>query len=460
MPIPHERSQIPLSRHLCEINRQMKNNTRISKNPQSDSSNAHGVPSYLERVAEQELTQCLNAAGAVLIEGARACGKTAIARRFAASEVLLDVDTTARNMIDVDPGMLLAGETPRLLDEWQAAPIIWNHVRRDVDARGGKGYFILTGSADPADETTRLTGAGRIIRLRLRTMSLYEMRCGTGQLSLRKLLDGTTVSCESQDLAVIELAELICRGGWPGHLGISTEEAMRVNRNYVDDICRIDLQKVDGVRREPNRIRRFLQSLARNVSTNAKVSTIARGVAGREHTSMKDHTAHSYLNALERIMVVENQPAWAIHLRSSSRMQISPKRQFVDPSIATAALDAGPERLLADFELFGFLFKSMVIRDLRIYAQAMNARVFHYRDDAGLEVDAIIDAGPGRWAAMEIKLGVGRIDEAAKNLLKFEAKIDTRRSGKPATLGVIVDRGYGYRRPDGVSVIPIAALGP
>ena len=438
----------------------MKNNTRTGKKALSASSTVPGVENYLERVAEQEFAQCLNAAGAVLIEGPRACGKTAIARRFAASEVLLDEDTTARNMIDVDPGMLLIGENPRLLDEWQTAPIVWNHVRREVDARGGKGYFILTGSAVPADDTTRHTGAGRIIRLRLRPMSLYEMKRGTGQVSLRKLLEGATVRCESQDLAVVELAELICRGGWPGHLGIATEEAMRVNRNYVDDICRTDLQRVDGVSREPNRVQRFLQSLARNTSTNVSVSTIARDVARREHSPMKDHTAHSYLNALERLMVVENQPAWATHLRSRSRMQVSPKRHFVDPSIATAALDAAPEHLLADFELFGLLFESLVIRDLRIYAQAMEARVFHYRDDTGLEVDAIIDAGPGRWAAIEVKLGVARIDEAASNLRKFAAKIDTRRSGKPATLGVIVDRGYGYRRPDGVAVIPVGALGP
>lgn len=438
----------------------MKNTTQIGEKAQSGNSTVPGVANYLERVAEQELAQCLDAAGAVLIEGPRACGKTAVARRFAASEVLLDVDKTAQDMIDVDPGMLLMGESPRLLDEWQTAPVIWNHVRREVDVRRGKGHFILTGSAAPADDATRHTGAGRIVRLRLRPMSLYETGRGTGHLSLRKLLDGAAVRCESQDLAIDELAELVCTGGWPGHLGISTEDAMRVNRNYIDDICRMDLQKVDGVRREPTRIHRFLQSLARNVSTNAAVATIARDVAGQDHSPMKDHTAHSYLNALERIMVVENQPAWATHLRSSSRMQVSPKHHFVDPSIATAALDAGPEHLLADLELFGFLFESLVIRDLRIYAQAIGARVYHYRDDTGLEVDAIIDAGPSRWAAMEVKLGVARIDEAANNLLKFADRIDTSRSGEPAILGVIVDRGYGYRRPDGVSVIPLGALGP
>jgi len=438
----------------------MRSHTRIDGKTHSGNPAAPGAANYLERVAERELAQCLDAAGAVLIEGPRACGKTATARRLAASEVLLDVDTAAQDLIAVAPAMLLTGEAPRLIDEWQTAPVIWNHVRREVDARRGKGHFILTGSAVPADDATRHTGAGRIVRLRLRPMSLYEMRRGTGQLSLRKLLDGETVRCESQDLAIGELAEIVCAGGWPGHLEISTGDAMRVNRNYIDDICRMDLEKVDGVRREPDRIHRLLQSLARNVATNAMVATIARDVAGGDHSPMKDHTAHAYLNALERIMVVENQPAWAAHLRSGSRMQVSPKRHFVDPSIAVAALDAGPEHLLADLAFFGFMFESLVIRDLRVYAQAMGARVYHYRDDTGLEVDAIIDAGPGRWAALEVKLGVARIDEAAKNLLKFAAKIDTRRSGEPAALGVIVDRGYGYRRSDGVSVIPLGALGP
>ncbi len=438
----------------------MKSHNRTDGKTHSGNPAAPGIANYLERVAERELARCLDAAGAVLIEGPRACGKTATARRLAASEVLLDVDKTAQDLIAVDPAVLLTGETPRLIDEWQTAPVIWNHVRREVDARRGKGHFILTGSAVPADDATRHTGAGRIVRLRLRPMSLYEMGRGTGQLSLKKLLAGETVRCESRDLAIGELAELVCAGGWPGHLEIPTGDAIRVNQNYIDDICRMDLEKIDGVRREPDRILRLLQSLARNIATNATVATIVRDVVGGDRAPMKAHTAHSYLNALERIMVVENQPAWAAHLRSGTRMQVSPKRHFVDPSIAAAALDAGPEHLLADLEFFGFLFESLVIRDLRVHAQAMDAKVYHYRDDTGLEVDAIIDAGPGRWAALEVKFGVARIDEAAKNLLKFAAKVNTRRSGKPATLGVIVDRGYGYRRPDGVSVIPFAALGP
>ena len=415
---------------------------------------------YIRRVADKELKRCLAAAGAVLIEGPRACGKTATARQMAASEVLLDVDRVAQDMIAVDPGLVLEGSTPRLIDEWQTAPVIWNHVRRAVDARVGKGHFILTGSAVPPDDITRHTGTGRILRLRLRPMSLFELGHGTGHVSLSEVLAGQPVTSPSTDLSVQDLAELICVGGWPGHLGSSAAEAMRVNRSYIDDICRADLQRVDGVRRNPERVRRFLQSLARNVATCASLATIARDVSGPDRPSMTGHTARSYLTGLERLMVVEDQPPWATHLRSRSRLQVSAKRHFVDPSIAAAALSAGPGQLLRDFSWFGFLFESMVIRDLRVYAQASGAKVYHYRDDTGLEVDAIVDAGPGQWAAFEIKLGLSRVDDAAHTLVRFKDRVDTGRSGEPAALGVIVERGYGYVRPDGVSVLPLGALGP
>ena len=293
---------------------------------------------YSRRVADQELRQCLAAAGAVLIEGPRASGKTETARQMAQSEVFLDVDRRAKDMIAVDPDLVLEGSTPRLIDEWQTAPVIWNHVRRAVDARVGKGHFILTGSAVPPDDITRHTGAGRILRLRLRPMSLYELGYSTGQVSLSEVLAGQPVTSPSTDLSVQDLAELICVGGWPGHLNSSFEEAIRVNRSYVADICRADIQRVDGVRRDPERVRRFLQSLARNVATYASLATIARDVSGPDQPSMTGHTARSYLTGLERLMVVEDQPPWATHLRSRSRLQVSAKRHFVDPSIAAAAL--------------------------------------------------------------------------------------------------------------------------
>ena len=419
-----------------------------------------GIEHYAHRVADVELKQCLAAAGAVLIEGPRACGKTVTAQRQAASEVFPDVDRRARDMIAVDPDLVLEGATPRLIDEWQTVPVIWNHVRRAVDAHRGKGHFILTGSAVPPDDITRHTGAGRIVRLRLRPMSLFELGHGTGKVSLENVLRGVPTRHPSADLSVRDLARLVCVGGWPGHLGSSADAALRVNAGYVDDICRVDLRRADGVHRDPQRVHRFLRSLARNVATCASLATIARDVAGPDESSMTGHTARSYLTALERLMVVEDQPPWAPHLRSRSRMRVSPKRHFVDPSIAVAALGAGPQHLLRDFSWFGLLFESMVVRDLRVYAQAMGARVYHYRDHAGLEVDAVVDAGPGRWAAFEIKLGLSRIDGAARSLLKFADRVDTSRCGEPAALGVIVDTGFGYVRPDGVSVIPLGALGP
>ena len=435
---------------------------RIGRTSGHVSGRAEGldVDDYRGRVADRELRECLAAAGAVLIEGPRACGKTVTAQHVAASEVFLDVDRRARDMILVNPDLVLEGGTPRLIDEWQTAPVIWNHIRRAVDKRRGKGHFILTGSAVPPDDVTRHTGAGRILRLRLRPMSLFELGHGTGQVSLANVLGGSPVSHPSIDLSVHDLAELVCVGGWPGHLQSSAEESLRVNRGYVDDICRADLRRADGVRRDPGRVHRFMQSLARNVATCASLATIARDVSGPDRPSMTGHTARSYLAGLERLMVVEDLPPWAPHLRSRTRLHRSPKRHLADPSIAAAALGAGPEQLLHDFSWFGFLFESMVIRDLRVYSQALGANVSHYRDHAGLEVDAIVDAGPGRWAAFEIKLGLGRIEEAARSLLKFADRVDTSRCGEPAALAVIVERGFGYVRPDGVSVIPLGALGP
>ncbi len=425
-----------------------------------------GPREYWPRVADRELRQRLTRSGAVLIEGPRACGKTATARQVVASRVMLDADASARRAAAVDPGFLLRGEAPRLIDEWQVVPEVWNHVRHAVDDRAGRGHFILTGSAVPPDDITRHTGAGRIGRLRLRPMSLLELKRSTGAVALSKLLAGNPISPSAAELTVADLAALVCAGGWPGHLGsapgespLSLEDAMAENRDYVGEVCRVDVRRVDGRDKDPARVGRFLQSLARNVSTNASVATLVRDSGGSD-PPLVNHTAGSYMNALTRLMVVEDQPPWAPHLRSRSRLRVTPKRHFVDPSLAVAALSATPEHLLHDFEWFGFLFESMVVRDLRVYAQAAEARVFHYRDNTGLEVDAVVDAGPGRWAAFEIKLGTGRIDDGARTLLKFADRVDTERCGEPATLGVIVGSGYAYTRPDGVGVIPVGALGP
>lgn len=414
---------------------------------------------YRSRILDSLLERRLASEGAVLIEGPRACGKTSTARQLASSEVLLDVDENARRAAAVDPTLVLEGEVPRLIDEWQLMPAIWNHVRRAVDDRSEPGQFILTGSAVPADEVTRHTGAGRITRLQLRPMTLYETGHSTGTISVRDMLDGVLESVPDPGLSVEALSELVAIGGWPGHLYRDVEGALQAVRDYLEEICRADISRVDETRRDPARVRRLLRSLARNIATYAATTTLAADTGGPEG-SLSDDTAREYLDALERLRIVEDQPPWAPHLRSKSRLRKSAKRQFVDPSLAVAALRATPERLLEDMNLFGFLFESLVVRDLRVYAQATDAEVYQYRDNTGLEVDAIVEAGDGTWSGFEIKLGHREVEEAASNLLTFSDRVDTTRCGEPAVLGVIVGSGYAYVREDGVAVVPIGALGP
>ena len=414
---------------------------------------------YAPRIVDAELKDRLASSGAVLIEGPKACGKTATARQVAASQVLLDVDRQAREAIAVDPMLVLEGAVPRLIDEWQIEPAIWNHVRRLIDDRGTPGQFILTGSAVPADDVVRHTGAGRISRLRMRPMSLAETGHSTLNVALSELLRGESPRSPASGLKVREIANLISAGGWPGHASLNVTRATRAVRDYLDEIRRVDINRVDGTSRDPARVGRLLRSFARNVATAATATTLAADTGGADG-ALTDDTAREYLSALERLMIVEDQPAWAPHLRSRSILRSAPKRHFADPSLAVAALRAAPDRLLKDLNLFGFLFESLVIRDLRIYAQANDASVFHYRDNTDLEIDAVVEAADGRWAAFEIKLGVGRIDEGAANLLKFADRVDFKKTGKPAALAVITSTGYGYVRDDGIGVIPIGTLGP
>jgi predicted AAA+ superfamily ATPase len=414
---------------------------------------------YRARIVDDELAGRLSATGAVVIEGPKACGKTATARQIAASEVLLDVDANARQAVNVDPSLILAGPTPRLIDEWQIEPEIWNHIRRAIDDRTEPGQFILTGSAVPADEVTRHTGAGRITRLRMRPMSLLERGRSSGSISLEALLAGESGQSPDSGLTVEDLAREIASGGWPGFIGLAPDNARRAVRDYLDEIRRVDIGRIDGTRRDPDRVGQLLRSLARNVASYAAATTLARDTGGAEGP-IKDDTVRDYLAALTRLMVVEDQPAWAPHLRLRYLLRSAPKRHFVDPSLAVAALRATPEALLRDLSLFGFLFESLVVRDLRVYAQANDAQVLQYRDSSGLEVDAIVQAADGRWAAFEVKLGTGQVEVGAQALDRFARQIDTAKSGPPAALGVIVGSGYGYAREDGIHVIPIGALGP
>ena len=413
---------------------------------------------YVPRIVDAELRKRLAANGAVVIEGPKACGKTETARRQAASEVLLDVDRAAQQAAEIDPRLVLDGPTPRLLDEWQIVPAIWNHVRREIDSRGQRGLFLLTGSATPADDATRHTGGLRFGRVQMRPMSLVELARSTGEISLSALLAGDASRSADPGLTIDDLAELVVRGGWPGIRELSALDAARALRDYLDRIRRTDIEAVDGVRRDPERVQAVMRSLARHVGTQAALTTIAADAA-TAGTTVSDDTVSGYLNALTRLMIIEDQPAWNTHLRSSHSLRTTPTRHFTDPSLAVAALRATPSTLLRDLNAFGLLFESMVVRDLRVYSQPLDGELFHYRDQSGLEVGAIVDAGE-RWGAFEAKLGPGQIDQAAENLTRFANRVDTARRGEPAVLGVIVASGYGYVRPDGVHVIPVGALGP
>lgn len=414
---------------------------------------------YSPRVVDQELRDRLESSGAVLIEGPKACGKTETARQAAASEVRLDVDERALAAAALDPGLILAGDTPRLIDEWQVEPRVWNHVRRAVDDRRKPGQFILAGSAVPADDATRHSGAGRFSRLRMRPMSLYESGLSDGSISLRDLMDGGNAR-SSNSVGLAEIAEAAVRGGWPALQKMPVDTAMKGVADYLGEVSRTDINRIDGVHRDPARVHRLLRSLARNVATHVTTTTLAADSADGGDEPLKRQTVSEYLSALERLFVIEDQLPWEPHLRSRSILRKSPKRHFVDPSLAAAALRADPAALLRDLNLFGFLFESLVVRDLRVYAQPLRGEVRQFRDNKGLEIDAIIDSDAG-WAAFEVKLGAPEaIEEAAANLLKFAGEVDTNRCGEPSALGVIVAGGYGYVREDGVQVIPITALGP
>jgi predicted AAA+ superfamily ATPase len=418
------------------------------------------VPStYLPRIIEKRVALALTTVGAVVLEGPRACGKTSTARRFAASEALLDTDENLRAAARIDPSLVLHGAVPRLLDEWQSVPGLWNHVRRAVDDRGDPGQFLLTGSAVPTDDENRHSGAGRIERLRMRPLSLFEAGIASGEVSLGDLLDGGQARASDRGLGLADLIDAVVRGGWPRFATASVLSAARAIRAYIDEIRRVDLQRIDGRERDPERVGRLLRSLARHTATCADVTTLAADTGGSEGP-LHWETVRDYLSALERVHLLDDQPAWAPHLRSRARLRSAPKRHFSDPSLAVAALGAGPADLLADLEFFGFLFESLVIRDLRTYADAHEAEVLHYRDGYGKEVDAIVRTRDGRWLAVEVKLGTQQVDEAADSLRRFRDQVETARSGEPAGLVVVTGRGLAYTRPDGVRVVPIGTLGP
>jgi len=393
------------------------------------------------------------------VEGAKWCGKTQSSLQIANSAVFLqdpDEGPGYLAMADTKPSLLLEGEPPLLLDEWQMAPVIWDAVRVVVDRRGLMGQFILTGSTTPRDSETTHSGTGRIARMLMRPMSLFESNESNGKVSLKDLFAGYTDIVAKSNLTIEQIANAICRGGWPAAV-TSGKQSSRIAMNYVDAVINSDINSVDGVEKDPERVRLLLHSLARNISTLATSKTIMDDMHVNS-ASITDKTLSSYLNALRRLFVIEDVPAWQPSLRSKTAIRTANKRQFVDPSIALAALRTNASGILRDFETFGFLFESLCTRDLRIYSQAIDGGVFHYRDKSGLESDLIIKLNDGRWAPVEVKLGNKQIEEAAANLIKLSHKVDADKMNQPSFLMVLTGGQMAYRRPDGVLVIPIGCL--
>ncbi len=418
------------------------------------------VDGYKARVVDGELAERLGAIGAVLIEGPKACGKTESAIQKAATDYRLDIDLAARNAASVAPDLLLESPSPVLFDEWQVVPTLWDQVRRAVDDRApAKGLYILTGSATPKEDVNRHSGAGRIATIQMRPMSLLESGHSNGQASLQAVLAGDQVTARDSGLTVPDIIDRICIGGWPALLDATPHDAGTWLRDYLNQIVLVDIQGLGVRRRDPENIRRLLTSLARNVGTAAKVTALAKDVGGADGPVARA-TVDGYLDSLSRLRLSENSPAWAPHMRSATPLQSSPTRYFVDPSLAVAALGQGPNQLLGDLSATGFFFENLVVRDVRVYAQKLGGQVHHWRDQNQNEVDVVVTLPDGRWGAFEVKMNPADADKAAASLLTFADKVDQGKAGPPAALGIITSTGFAYRRPDGVTVLPIGTLGP
>jgi predicted AAA+ superfamily ATPase len=414
---------------------------------------------YKPRIIESEILQKLNASGAVLIKGPKSCGKTETAKRFAKSILQVDRDEQVPVVMSIDPKRLLAGEPPRLIDEWQEQPKLWNYVRHEVDARQKKGQFILTGSANPDEDAKLHSGAGRFTVVEMQTMSWQEMGYSSGLISMSQLLKGETFSVFDNGIDIESIIERMFKGGWPALLESSLEEAILLNRGYVDLLAEIDISRVSRIRRDPQKVRSLLRAIARNVSTLVDDSTLAKDIKTIEDSDLSRPTVIDYLDALSRLMILDEQLAFNTHIRSANSLRKSPKRHFCDVSLALAALKLNKESLLNDLKYCGFLFESLAYHDIKIYARTNDANVFHYRDSSGLEVDAIVQQSNDHWAVFEIKLGIGMLEEAAQNLLKFSNIIEDKKISKPASLNIITGTGMSYTRADGINVISIASLG-
>lgn len=419
---------------------------------------------YRKRIADEILLRKLEGTGAVLIEGPKWCGKTTTAEQVSKSVLYMDdPESKEQNiaMSDINPKRLLQGETPRLIDEWQLAPKLWDTIRFEVDHRGELGQFILTGSAVPAD-TKEIThsGTGRFTWLTMRPMSLCESNDSTGDVSLKRLFDGEKEIDGLSNIDIDRLAFLVCRGGWPQAIDMREEIALDQAMNYYEAVIHSDINRADGIQKNAERVKRLMRSYARNQGSQVANTILAQDVFANEEASMSDETVASYLNALRKIFVVEDMPSWNPNLRSKTAIRSADTRYFVDPSIAVAALGVGPNDLVNDLNTFGFLFETLCIRDLRVFADALNGSVYHYRDKDGQEVDAVIHLKNGKYGLIEIKLGGDKlIEEGATSLKAMEKKIDVDKMKSPSFLMVLTGVGnYPYRRQDGVFVVPIGCL--
>ncbi len=418
---------------------------------------------YRARILDAKLEEYLSAFGAVCIEGPKWSGKTWTSSYHCSSEIYIGDPSgnfQNRNLAELSPDLVLEGETPRLIDEWQEVPSLWDAVRYRVDQSQGKGQFILTGSATPNHKGILHSGAGRIARLRMRTMSLYESGDSSGEISLEALCHGEMRPAMTGEVDLKKLVELIIRGGWPGNLGLSAEQAALLPGEYLEAVLEDDVYRMDGVHRDLSKMRLLLRSLARNESTTASKKTLIRDIKDSDDEEIDANTVSSYLDIFERLFLTENQPPFSTAVRSSARVRQAEKRHFADPSLACALLKVTSESLIGDLETLGFLFEALCERDLRIYAESFGGRLYHYQDYSGNEIDAVIELPDASWAAFEIKLGANQIDAAAKNLLKIKDAFQKDPKGRaPAVLCVLCGMTKAaYKREDGVYVVPITAL--
>ncbi len=419
---------------------------------------------YRKRIADDILKRKLEGKGAVLIEGPKWCGKTTTAEQFAASVLYMDdPEKKEQNiaMSELSPKRLLNGDTPKLIDEWQLAPKLWDSIRFEVDHRSELGQFILTGSAVPAD-TTEIThsGTGRFTWLTMRPMSLYESGDSTGEVSLENLFAGINGIEGDSNLSIDRLAFLVCRGGWPQSVDMRDEIALDQAFDYYDAVVHSDINRADGVQKNAEKVKRLMRSYARNQGAQVPNTVLSRDISANEDKPISEETVASYVDALRKIFVVEDMPAWNPNLRSKTAIRSSDTRYYIDPSIAAAALGIGPNDLINDLNTFGFLFETLCIRDLRIFADSLGGKVYHYRDKDGQECDAVIHLRNGKYGLIEIKLGGSKlIEEGAKSLKAMKDKIDTDKMNAPSFLMVLTGTGdFAYCRKDGVYVVPIGCL--